>query len=94
MRCFEDDNVIHVSNRVDPVEDSAVINFELALADVGQIERRIDRLGKKTRLKEEVMAQDVSGPLVFSADHELCTESLEDAVRAGGLRGLGMSLLK
>ena len=59
VRCFEDDNVIHVNNRVDPVDDSGVINFELALSDVGQIERRIERLGKKARIKEEQVAQDV-----------------------------------
>lgn len=39
MRCFEDDDVIHVNGRVDPVEDISVINFELALADLGQVRR-------------------------------------------------------
>lgn len=37
VRCFEDDDVIHVNGRVDPVEDISVINFELALADLGQV---------------------------------------------------------
>jgi ribosome-binding ATPase YchF (GTP1/OBG family) len=37
VRCFEDDDVIHVNGRVDPVEDIGVINFELALADLGQV---------------------------------------------------------
>ena len=59
VRCFEDDNVIHVNNRVDPVDDSDTINFELALSDVGQIERRLERLAKKGRSKEEQAAQDV-----------------------------------
>ena len=66
VRCFEDDNVIHVNNRVDPVDDSDVINFELALSDVGQIERRIERLGKKARIKEEQVAQDVRLPPALS----------------------------
>ena len=65
VRCFEDDNVIHVNNKVDPVDDSDVINFELALSDVGQIERRIDRLSKKARLKDDQVAQDVCPPLAI-----------------------------
>jgi len=46
VRCFEDDNVVHVDGRVNPVEDVDVINFELALSDFAQIERRLERLGK------------------------------------------------
>lgn len=43
VRCFEDDNVVHVDGRVDPVEDANVINYELALADLGTVERRLDK---------------------------------------------------
>lgn len=39
VRCFEDDNVIHVANRVDPLSDIEVINTELALADLDTVER-------------------------------------------------------
>ena len=39
VRCFEDDNVIHVANRVDPLADIEVINTELALADLDTVER-------------------------------------------------------
>jgi obg-like ATPase 1 len=46
VRCFDDDNVVHVAGKVDPAEDTDVINFELALADVAQIEKRLERLGK------------------------------------------------
>lgn len=46
VRCFDDDNVVHVAGRVDPVDDVDTINFELALADITQIERRMDRLKK------------------------------------------------
>ncbi|KAL4856404.1 Ribosome-binding ATPase YchF [Chlorella vulgaris] len=48
VRCFEDGDVIHVAGKVDPVDDIDVINFELALADITQIEKRLDRL-KKTK---------------------------------------------
>ena len=44
VRCFEDENVIHVSGKVDPREDASVINFELALADYAQVEKRLERI--------------------------------------------------
>eukprot|EP00894_Picocystis_sp_ML_P002847 jgi/Pico_ML_1/53364/g3925.t1 len=43
LRCFEDENVVHVDGRVDPVSDSETINLELALADLSQIEKRLAR---------------------------------------------------
>eukprot|EP00887_Chlorella_sp_A99_P002328 scaffold10.g2328.t1 len=50
VRCFEDTDVVHVAGKVDPLDDTDVINFELALADITQIERRLERL-KKTKGK-------------------------------------------
>lgn len=50
VRCFEDENVVHVSGKVDPLDDTDVINFELVLADVAQVEKRLERL-KKGRAK-------------------------------------------
>ena len=41
VRCFEDDNIIHVSGRIDPAEDIDVINTELILSDMEILERRI-----------------------------------------------------
>lgn len=46
VRCFEDDNVIHVSNKIDPRSDIEVINTELALADLDSVEKAIKRLGR------------------------------------------------
>lgn len=40
VRCFDNDDVIHVEGRIDPVEDIDTINFELALADLSQVEKR------------------------------------------------------
>eukprot|EP00891_Asterochloris_glomerata_P000152 jgi/Astpho2/152/e_gw1.00004.48.1_t len=60
IRCFEDDNVHHVNGKVDPIGDADTINFELALADITQIEKRMQRLGKGGRKsKEEVAAGEV-----------------------------------
>ena len=46
VRCFEDDNVVHVSGKVDPLGDIEVINTELALADMETVERTILRATK------------------------------------------------
>lgn len=46
VRCFEDENITHVSNKIDPVGDLETIKMELSLADLDQIERRIPRLAK------------------------------------------------
>lgn len=53
LRCFEDENVIHVDGRVDPVADSETINLELALADLAQIEKRLARIRKGSRVKAD-----------------------------------------
>ncbi|WP_431025859.1 redox-regulated ATPase YchF [Halomonas sp. H5] len=44
VRCFDNDNVIHVANQVDPASDIETINLELALADLDTVERAIQRL--------------------------------------------------
>jgi hypothetical protein len=67
VRCFEDDDVIHVAGKVDPAEDAGVINFELALADYAQVEKRLDKLSKgaRAKTKEELAAQEIEkGALV------------------------------
>lgn len=46
VRCFEDENVVHVASRIDPVRDIEVINTELGLADLETIERAIARVQK------------------------------------------------
>ena len=49
VRCFEDADVIHVANRVDPVADIEVINTELALADLETVERALQRAAKAAK---------------------------------------------
>lgn len=49
VRCFDDGNVVHVSGRVDPIDDIAVITTELALADMSTVEKVIIRENKKAR---------------------------------------------
>lgn len=49
VRCFEDENVIHVDGTVDPVRDADLINLELALADLAQVEKRLQRVMKERK---------------------------------------------
>ncbi|MDZ4695424.1 MAG: redox-regulated ATPase YchF [Deltaproteobacteria bacterium] len=56
VRCFEDGNVIHVENRVDPVADVETIDTELALKDLESIEKRIDRA--KRALKSQAAKEE------------------------------------
>ena len=47
VRCFEDDNVIHVAGKVDPISDIEVIQTELCLADLGAVEKALHRVTRK-----------------------------------------------
>ena len=49
VRCFDDENVVHVSGRIDPLADIETILTELALADLAAVERTIQRDGKKAK---------------------------------------------
>jgi GTP-binding protein YchF len=49
VRCFEDDNVIHVAGRVDPIADIEVIQTELCLADLGTVEKSLTRYTKAAK---------------------------------------------
>lgn len=49
VRCFVDENVVHVAGKIDPIDDIEVIHTELALADLGTVEKAIVRTNKLTR---------------------------------------------
>jgi len=58
VRCFENDDVIHVSGSVDPGRDAEIINLELGLADLAQVEKRRERLKKQLRTSKEAQLED------------------------------------
>ncbi len=78
VRCFENDNIIHVNNKVDPADDIEVINTELALSDLDTCERAIHRVQKKAKGGDK----DAKAEL---AALEKCLPQLENA---GMLRAL------
>jgi len=53
VRCFEDDDVVHVAGRLDPLSDIEIINTELSLADLEAVERAIERTAKRLKANEK-----------------------------------------
>ena len=49
VRCFENDDVVHVSGKVDPLSDIEIINTELALADLESVEKALDRAARQAK---------------------------------------------
>ena len=60
VRCFDDGNILHVMNRVDPARDREIINTELALADLQSMEKRVDRLKKQSRSGDKDAMSELS----------------------------------
>ena len=68
VRCFEDDNIIHVDGNVDPMRDLETINLELIFSDIEILDRRIDRTkkamkGDKTLAAEVELLERIKGVL-------------------------------
>ena len=61
IRCFEDDDIIHVEGKIDPISDADTVETELMLADLDSLERRLPQLEKKIRAqdKEAKKAQEL-----------------------------------
>ncbi|MBE9257272.1 MULTISPECIES: redox-regulated ATPase YchF [Aphanizomenonaceae] len=57
VRCFENDDIIHVAGSVDPVRDIEIINLELGLSDLFQIEKRIERTRKLARTSKDAQSE-------------------------------------
>src|SRR3954468_12483403 len=89
VRCFEDENVIHVAGRISPLDDIEVIQTELALADMGTVEKAIHRENKKARSGDKDAAK-------LLAVMERMMPFLNDAkpVRAMGLDAEDLLLIK
>ncbi len=69
VRCFEDDNVVHVDGSVDPIRDKEIVDTELLLKDLETIEKRLDKLrksakaGQKDDLKKVETAEKIKAHL-------------------------------
>lgn len=89
VRCFEDDNVIHVAGRINPLDDIEVIQTELALADMAAVDKAIHRENKKARSGDKDAAK-----LVAILERIMPQLDLALPVRAMGLDAEEMALIK
>lgn len=89
VRCFEDENVVHVSGRVNPIEDIEVINTELALADLASAEKALDRSQRTARAGDKE-AQKLSA--VLARIVPVLNEA--KSIRSMGLDSDDMALIK
>jgi len=78
VRCFHDDNVVHVAGKVDPISDIEVINTELALADMASVEKALIRVGKsaKSGNKDDLAKKQVLERVYQQLDAGLPARSL------------------
>jgi len=60
VRCFDDENTIHVAGKVSPIDDIEIINMELALADLSTIEKRNARVAKQAKSGDKDAVLEVS----------------------------------
>lgn len=60
VRCFDDDNVVHVDGSIDPIRDVEVIQTELNLADLDTVEKRINRVGKQAKSGDKKMQEELA----------------------------------
>ena len=59
VRCFEDNEVIHVSGKVNPLDDIEIINLELNLADLSQLQKRRERIKKQIKTNKDAATEDL-----------------------------------
>src|ERR687893_306861 len=85
VRCFDDDDVLHVMGSVDAVRDREVIEFELALADLSTVEKRLDRVRRaaKTGDKEALAELPEEDRAEFLASLGLTSAGLDRLIQAG-----------
>lgn len=79
VRCFDDDNVVHVRGAPDPEYDIRIINLELILADMESLERQMQRLEKKARSgdKEARVRHELGGRVLAHLGEEKSLRTME-----------------
>ena len=79
VRCFENDNVVHVDGSVDPVRDKEIIDTELLLKDLETVEKRLEKLKKaaKTGQKEEVKKVEIGEKIKTHLEEGKSARTLE-----------------
>jgi ribosome-binding ATPase len=63
VRCFDDPDIVHVANRVDPIDDIEVIHTELALADLETVDKRVEKLQKQLKVQDATIKKETEREL-------------------------------
>jgi len=79
VRCFEDDDVTHVTGTIDPLDDIETINTELALADLESVEKQLDKATRnaKTGQKDVIAHRDALAGIKAHLDEGLPVRSMQ-----------------
>ncbi len=78
VRCFEDDNIIHVDGKVDPLRDVETINLELIFSDMEIVERHLDRVRKLVKNDKSLAAEVAALEKVYEAlENGKCARTVE-----------------
>ena len=74
LRCFDNDNIVHVDGSVDPIRDKETIDLELQLKDLETVEKRLEKVSRAARTgnKEAIKEKEVLDKL----QHRTCSSDL------------------
>jgi len=89
VRCFDDDNVVHVENKIDPVTDKEIIDTELLLKDLETVEKRLDKYKKAAKSGSK---DDIKGVEVLTMIKDLIDDG--KPARVADLEGDGLTIVK
>jgi GTP-binding protein YchF len=70
VRCFEDDNIIHVEGRVNPVSDKEIIDMELQLKDLESVDKKISKIERAAKAGDAKAKQELNALLLFKSTLE------------------------
>ncbi|MDV3196370.1 MAG: redox-regulated ATPase YchF, partial [Candidatus Phytoplasma stylosanthis] len=79
VKCFENSKIIHINNKVDPIEESKIIETELILSDLEQIEKRLSKLKKQKKgliEKEFIEETELLNKLKINLEKEISISSI------------------
>lgn len=81
LRCFKDDNIIHVESEVDPVRDKEIIDIELQLADLATVENRLKKIAKAAKI----------GDKDAKAEADILQHIIDELQKGISVRGINLS---
>ncbi len=98
VRCFDDDNIIHVENSVDPIRDIETLEIELMLSDLEIVEARLSKIEKKaltTKDKDSMMELELFNRIKTALDNNIPARKLDyDKEEEKILKSFGLLSLK